>query len=117
MTPLIVSSKVATILAIAFATCLNHTHYTPDGKTFDPGFQDCPRIIAAYSRSETVEQARAAAKQKAEDEAAVAAAEKQLQKIKDAAQGAARAKGDPVDWSKFKKEAAQAAASAAHGPH
>ena len=87
MTPLIVSSKVAYILAIAFATCMNHTH---DGKTFDPGFQACPQIMSAAARVETVDQAQAAAKQKAEDEAAVAAAEKQLQEIKDAAQAAAR---------------------------
>lgn len=71
MTPLIVSSKVSYILAIAFSVCMNHTH---DGKTFDPGFGQCPQIMSAAVRSETVEEEQAAAKKKAEDEAVVAKA-------------------------------------------
>ena len=75
----------------------------PAPAKYQRGFEQCAILVPAFRKEMKREWERYNEKHKRADESTVAHA------------AAAFAKSDPIDWAKFNKEAAQAAASAAHG--
>lgn len=89
MPPIIVSAKVYAVIVAGFTACLNHVSSHVGSPQFEPGWENCPAIMALESRIETQDVADEQARIEANDKAALAAAIKELEALKAQASAAA----------------------------